>query len=155
VAIAADDNERIDVISRERHFQGVQRQVDVCAVLVAARSQIALDHLDSMLRHAAAVVSSAFPVAVCDFCNDFGALLDRFKNRSDIKVPVQRALDADFDVVEVDEYRDFQTISVQKDWSPYLDLTVQLSRFSSNGSVLLRLRRRELHNADFIDAAAG
>jgi len=37
VAVAADDGERVDVIVRERHFQRIQRQVDVRAVLVSSR----------------------------------------------------------------------------------------------------------------------
>ena len=38
ITVSADDNERVDVISRECHLQGVERKIDVCAVFVAARA---------------------------------------------------------------------------------------------------------------------
>ena len=66
VAVAADDDEGVDVGVREGHLQGVERQVDVGAVLVAARRQVALDHADRVLRQQAAVVAGALPVAVGD-----------------------------------------------------------------------------------------
>ena len=42
VAVAADDDEGVDVGVGERHFEGVEREVDVGAVLVAAGGRHAL-----------------------------------------------------------------------------------------------------------------
>ena len=106
VAIAADNHECIDMISGERHLERIEREVDVGAVFVAAGREVALNHLDRVLRHAAAVFTGSFPVAVGDLGDDFAPFLDGFENGSNIEVPVQGALDADLDVIEVDKYRD-------------------------------------------------
>ena len=45
IAVAADDGKGVDVVVSERHFESVQRQIDIGAVLVAARRRIALHHL--------------------------------------------------------------------------------------------------------------
>ena len=50
VAVAADDDVGVDVRMRERHLERVEREVDVGAVLVAARRQVALHEADGVLR---------------------------------------------------------------------------------------------------------
>ena len=37
IAVAADDGESVDVVVREGHLQRIERQVDIGAVLIAAR----------------------------------------------------------------------------------------------------------------------
>src|SRR4029079_12833167 len=81
---------------------------DVRAVLVAARRQVALDQLRRVLRQRAAVVPRARPVAVGDLRNDLSPLLQGLEDDPDVELRVQRALDADLDVVEVDEYCNFE-----------------------------------------------
>ena len=49
VAVAADDHVRVDVRVRERHLERVERQVDVGAVLVAARRHVPLDEANRVL----------------------------------------------------------------------------------------------------------
>src|SRR5205085_3545491 len=46
VAVAADDDEGVDVIVGKRHLQRVERHGDVGAVLVAAGRHVALHHAD-------------------------------------------------------------------------------------------------------------
>ncbi len=108
IAIAADDGECVDVIVRERHFQGVQREVDIGAVLVAARRRISLHHLHGVLGKRARGGFLASPIRVGELGDDFAALLERVEHGGHVELTVQRGLDADFDVVEVDEHRDLQ-----------------------------------------------
>ena len=110
VAVAADDDEGVDVIVRERHLERVEREVDVGAVLVAAGREVALHHADGVLRHQPAVVAGPLPVAVRDLGDDFAAFLDAFENRRDVELRMQRGLHADFDVVEIDEDRNLQSL---------------------------------------------
>ena len=56
-----------------------------------------------MLRQGPAVLAGAGPVGVGDLGDDLAALLQRFENRADVEMFTERALDADLDVVEVDE----------------------------------------------------
>jgi hypothetical protein len=108
VAVAAHDDKGVDVVVGERHFECIEREIDVGAVLVAARRQVALHHANGMLRQEPAVVAGALPVAVGDLGDDFTALLDGFENGRNIERLVQSGLDADLDVVEINEDRDFQ-----------------------------------------------
>jgi len=95
------------VISRKSHFQGIECKIDIGAVLVASRSQVALDHLDRVLRHAAAVLTCTLPITIGDLGDDFTPLFDGLEYCADIEVPIQCAFDSDLNVVEVDKYRDF------------------------------------------------
>ena len=106
IAVAADDDEGVDVIVGESHLQRVERHRDVGAVLVAARGEVALNHPDGMLREDAAVVAGALPVAVGDLGDDLAPLLDGFEDETDIELTADRALDSDLDVVEIDEHGD-------------------------------------------------
>ena len=103
VAVAADDDVGVDVRVRERHLERVEREIDVRAVLVAARGEIALNQLRRVLRQRAAVVACSCPVAVGGLGNDVAALFERLQDDADVELRVQRALDADLDVVEIDE----------------------------------------------------
>ncbi len=103
VAVAADDDEGVDVVVGEGHLERVERHGDVGAVLVAARRQVALHHADGVLREEAAVVAGALPVAVGDLGDDLAALLDGLEDEADVELAADGALDADLDVVEVDE----------------------------------------------------
>ena len=107
VAVAADDDVGVDVRVRERHLERIEREIDVRAVLVAARGQIALNELGRVLRQRAAVVAGSRPVAVGGLGNDVPALLERLEDDADVELRVERALDADLDVVEIDEDCDF------------------------------------------------
>ena len=64
VAITAHDHEGVDMASGEGHFQSIQGECDVRSVLVSARRQIPLDHVDGMLRHGTTVICRMFPVAI-------------------------------------------------------------------------------------------
>src|SRR5262249_28327077 len=109
VAVAANDHVSVDVGVGERHLERIQREIDVRAVLVASRRQVALDEPDGVLRQMTAVLASPRPVRVGDLGDDLTALLERFENGADVEVLAERALDADFDVVEVDENGNVQT----------------------------------------------
>ena len=113
VAVAADDHEGVDVVVGERHFEGVEGEVDVGAVLVAAGGEVALHHADRMLREEPAVVAGALPVAIGDLGHDLAALLERLENGGDVECLAQGGLHADLDVVEIDEDRDFQACLCQ------------------------------------------
>ena len=117
IAVAADDDERVDVIVRKRHLERIEREVDVGAVLVASRRQVPLHHADGVLRHQPAVVAGPLPVAVGDLGDDFAALLDAVQNRRDVELRMQRGLHTDFDVVEIDEDRNFQSLIDQNVFS--------------------------------------
>ena len=110
IAVAADDDEGVDVVVGEGHLERVEGEVDVGAVLVAARRHHALHEADGMLRHRAAVIAGALPVAVGDFGDDLAALLDGFEHGADIELQAQGGFDTDFDVVEVDEDGKFQSL---------------------------------------------
>ena len=98
---------------RERHLEGVERKVDVGAVLVAAWSQVALDQLGCVLRQRPTVVPGARPVAIGDLGDDVAPLLECFEDYPDVELHAQRALDPDFNVVEVDENRNLQSCVCQ------------------------------------------
>ena len=85
VAVAADDDEGVDVVVGERHLEGVEGEVDVGAVLVAAGRHVALHHAHGVLREHAAVVAGALPVAVGDLGDDLAALLDGLEDRADVE----------------------------------------------------------------------
>ena len=104
VAVAADDDEGVDVVVGEGHLERVEREVDVGAVLVAAGRHHALHQPNGVVGHGAAVVAGALPVAVGDLGDDFAALLDGFEHGADVELQVEGGLDADLDVVEIDEY---------------------------------------------------
>ena len=110
VAVAADDDERVDVIVRKRHLERVEREVDVGAVLVSAGRKVPLHHPDRVLRHQPAVFAGPLPVAIRHFGDHLAALLDAVQNRRNVELRMQRGLDTDFDVVEIDEDRNFQSL---------------------------------------------
>ena len=64
---------------------------------------VALHHADGVLREEAAVVAGALPVAVGDLGDDLAALLDGLEDEADVELAADGGLDADLDVVEVDE----------------------------------------------------
>jgi hypothetical protein len=67
-----------------------------------------------MLSHATTVFTGAFPIAVGDFGDDFASLFDGLEDRSNVQVPVQGALNANLDIIEVDEYSDLKTVSIHR-----------------------------------------
>ena len=103
VAVAADDHVGVDVGVRERHLQRVEREVDVGAVLVAAGREVALHQLGGVLGERPAVVAGAGPVAVGGLADDVAALLEGLEHDADVELRVEGVLDADLDVVEIDE----------------------------------------------------
>src|SRR5688500_3019208 len=103
ITVAADDDEGVDVRMREGHLERIEGQVDVGPVLVAARREVALHHLDGVLREQPAVVTGALPVAVGGLRHDLAALLERLEDKACIELCVEGVLDADLDVVEIDE----------------------------------------------------
>ena len=104
VAVAADDDEGVDVIVGEGHLEGVERHGDVGAVLVAARRHVALHHADGVLGEEPAVVADALPVAIGNLGDDLAALFDGLEDEADVELAADGGFDADLDVVEVDEY---------------------------------------------------
>ena len=124
VAVAADDHVGVDVRVRERHLEGVEREVDVGAVLVAARRQVALHEADGVLRERPAVLAGARPVGVGDLGDDLAALLDGVEDDADVEMLAEGGLDADFDVVEVDEDGDVETFLMGKTNNPYMRVRI-------------------------------
>ena len=104
IAVAADDDERVDVVVSKSHLERVEGHRDVGAVLVAAGGDIALDHPDRMLGQQAAVVAGSLPVAVRDLRDDLAALFDGIEDKADVQLSADGVLDADLDVVKVDEH---------------------------------------------------
>jgi hypothetical protein len=70
----------------ERHLERVEREVDVGAVLVAARREVALHEADGVLRERAAVFAGARPVGVGDLGDDLAALLDGVEDGADVEL---------------------------------------------------------------------
>ena len=110
IAVAADDGEGVDVVVRKRQFQRVERQVDVAAVLIAARRRIALHHLHGVFGELARRVLHASPVGVGDLGDDLAPLFQRFEHHRNVELALQRRFDADLDIVEVDEDRDLEVL---------------------------------------------
>ena len=77
VAIAADDGKGVDMGMGKSHLQGVERQVDVSAILVTARAGKTLDHLDRVFRHLSCCAFLSAPVCVGEFCNNIAPLFQR------------------------------------------------------------------------------
>ena len=75
---------------------------------------VALDEADGVLRQRAAVLAGAGPVGVGDLGDDLAALLDRVEDDADVELLAEGGLDADFDVVEVDENGDVETILMRQ-----------------------------------------
>src|SRR5688500_274791 len=110
IAVSPDDDERVDVVVGKRHLERIEREIDVRAVLVSSGREVTLHHADRMLRHEPAVVTGALPVAVGDLGHHFAPLLDAVQNRGDVELRMQRGLHTDFDVVEIDEDRNFHSL---------------------------------------------
>ena len=91
------------MIARKSHFQRVESQVDVGAVLIAARRHVALHHMHRVLRHLAAVLAGSGPIAVGDLSHNFAPLFQRFQYQGDIKFFSQRIFNANLDVVKIDK----------------------------------------------------
>ena len=114
IAVAADDHVRVDVLVGEHHFERIEREVDVGAVLVAAGGEITLHEPDGVLRQIPAVFAGAGPVRVGDLGDHLSAFLDTVEHDPDVEMFVEGAFDPDFDVVEIDENGDVQTILVSQ-----------------------------------------
>ncbi len=110
VAVAADDDVGVDVGVRERHLERIESEVDVRAVLVAARREVALDEPDGVLGQRAAVLAGPRPVGIRDLGDDLAAFLERLENGVDVEMFPEGGLDADLDVVEIDEDGKIQAI---------------------------------------------
>ena len=65
----------------------------------------------------AAVLAGARPVGVGDLGDDLAAFLDGVEDDADVELLAEGGLDADFDVVEVDEDGDVQTILMRQNES--------------------------------------
>ena len=87
VAVAADNGERVHVRMGEGHLQRIQRQVDVAAVLVAARGRQPLDHLHGVFGHGAGRAFLASPVGICELGHQVAPFLERVKRERYIKFP--------------------------------------------------------------------
>ena len=109
VAVAADNDEGVDVIVGERHLERVERHRDVGAVLVPAGRHVALHHADRVLGEKPAVVADTLPVAVGNLGDDLAALFDGLEDEADVELPADGGFDADLDVVEIDEDRNAVT----------------------------------------------
>ena len=70
-----------------------------------------------MLCEVAAVLAGASPVGVGNLGDDFAALFERFEDDADVEVFTESGLDADLDVVEIDEDRDVGTFLMGQDES--------------------------------------
>ena len=98
------------MLVRERHFERVEREVDVRPVLVAAGREVPLHEADGVLRERAAVFAGARPVGVGNLGDDLAALLDGVEDGADVELLAESGFDADFNVVEIDEDGDVQAI---------------------------------------------
>ena len=136
VAVAADDDVRVDVLMRERHLERVEREVDVGAVLVAARRQVALDQADGVLRERAAVLAGARPVGIGNLRDDLAALLDGLENGANVELLAEGGSDADFDVVEVDENGDVQAFLLRWQIKSFQTLLFYSMRHSRTAGAL-------------------
>src|SRR5262249_37435663 len=91
---------------RKCHFEGIKCQIDIGPVFVAAGGEIALDEADGMLGQSAAVFPGPCPIGICNFGDDFTALLERLENDADVEMLIDGGSDAYFNVGEVDENGD-------------------------------------------------
>ena len=128
VAVAAHDAEGVDVVVSEGEFERIEREVDVGAILVAARGGIALHHLHRVFGELARRVLELAPVRVGDLGDDLAALLERFQHHRDVEFPLQRRFDADLNVVEVDENR-------------YLEVLFHVYLLTAHAACFVRARR--------------
>jgi hypothetical protein len=110
VAVAAHDGEGVDVIVGEGHLQGVQGEVDVGAVLVAARRDHALHHLHGVFRHLPLGLLVAPPVGVSELGHDVATFLERVQHHAHVEVPFERGFHADLDVVVINEDGDLEFV---------------------------------------------
>ncbi len=106
IAVAADDGESVDVVVGEGHFERVEREVDIGAVLVAARRRVALHHLDGVFGKRPRGRFLSAPVRIRKLGDDFAAFLERVQHRRHVELAVQCGLDADLDVIEIDKHGD-------------------------------------------------
>ena len=70
IAVTANNHKSIDVIPGKRHLERIERQIDIGAVLIAARRRVALHHLDGVFGELPRRTFLASPVGVGDFCDD-------------------------------------------------------------------------------------
>src|SRR5256712_2988796 len=156
IAVATDDHVRVDVRVRKRHLERVEREIDVRAVLVAARREVALHEADGVLRECAAVLAGARPVRIRDLGDDLAALFDGVEDGADVELLIEGRSDPDLDVVEVDENGDVETflvgqtesllVNAARDWLTRCGVAANLHLLLSHGtprraSTLLKGRR--------------
>src|SRR5436190_21387527 len=77
--------------------------------IFAARGEVALHQLGSVLRQRSAVIAGPRPVAVRRLADDVAALAQRLEHNADVEGGVEGVLDADLDVVEIDEDCNLET----------------------------------------------
>ena len=110
VAIAADDGKRIHMGVREGHFQGVEREVDIRAVLVTAGRRHTLHHLHGVFGHLPRGAFLASPVGVGELGDQVSAFFQCVQREGHVKLTAQGGLEPDLDVVVIDEHRDIYFI---------------------------------------------
>src|SRR5258708_4697481 len=89
----------------EGHFQSVEREIDVRAVLVAARGGNPLHHLYGVFRHLTGRAVLASPVRIRELRYDVAAFFQRIQRQRYIELTTQRRFESDLDVVVIDEHR--------------------------------------------------
>src|SRR5439155_10462905 len=114
VAVTADDHVRVDVRVSKRHLERVEREIDVRAILVASRREVALHEADRVLGQGAAVLAGARPVRIRDLGDDLAALFDGVEDGADVELLIEGGSDPDLDVVEVDEDGDVETVLMRQ-----------------------------------------
>jgi len=96
------------------HLQGVEGEVDIGAVFVAPRGEVALHHQHRVLGEGAGELAGAFPVAVGDLGDHLAAFLQRLQHQRQVKVPAEGAAHADLNVVKVDKDSNFEFFFVHE-----------------------------------------
>ena len=89
----------------ECHLQSVQRQVNIGAVLIAARGRNPLHHLDGALGHLAGGAFLAAPIRVSEFGDNVAPFLQSVQRKRYIKLAPKRRLHADLNIVVIDKNR--------------------------------------------------
>ena len=88
----------------------IDDQIDISAVLVASRGDVALHHMDRVIRQSPAMRPGASPVPVGALGNHLTPLLEGVEDHRKIEGRVESRLHTDFDIVEIDKDRELITL---------------------------------------------
>ena len=110
IGVATDDRKAVDMRVRKAHLERIDDQIDISTILVASRGDVALHHMNGVIRQCPAMRPGASPVPVGALGDHLSPLLQGVEDHRKIEGRVESRLHTDFDIVEIDKDRELITL---------------------------------------------